>query len=358
MADVRDFIYLDQRRVLSFGSQLLGGLADTIITKEKTEKNSVKNIDVKGKISGGAKIGEESLALIQTLISWIGQANIEISGELNPQFSSKKINNNERTQSKLLDHFQFSLLHNALVEQNLLKNLDNYKPHEWSKGKVSKDLKPGDFIEITSRVRIFDVSHLEGIATGLEKFVEVLGQISASEKVNTMIKNGTNPDEAFEYLNENAIEIGYNGLLSAFGNDTNPLELNAMIDLMKDIANGGFAKVPMHVIARPVVASSKDTSFVAPIRTEHLLDNKDELIFKYGHEPEQDWKVLGQICKIPKIKSNNNFNFKTPDFSNANKINEFIKEVTNIFTEIGSQVGIQSFVEHPNISINLIALYR
>ncbi|SFM15744.1 DUF6414 family protein [Halanaerobium salsuginis] len=358
MNEIRDFIYLDQKRVLSFGSQLLGGLADTITTISENSKDKIKDLDLKGNINAEAKLGENSLALIESLISIIGKANLGVSGEINPHFTSKTFNKEEKQESKLLDHFQFTLLRNALLEQKILKNLDDKKAHEWNNGKAAKDIEFGDFIELTSRVKFFDVSHLKSIASGLEKFIEMTDQITTAKKIHKMIQEGTSAEEAMEYINKNAMQMGYHSRMNTFGNDLNPLELNAMIDLMKDISEGGYASVPIHIIARPLSASDNDTNFVAPIKEEYLIDSKEEILFKYGHEPNQNWKILGQICKKPKKKHTNKMNIKSPNFSEANKLNDFIKEITNTFTEIGSQIGIQSFVEYPNISINLIAIYR
>ncbi len=358
MTEVRDFIYLDQRRVLSYGSQLLGGLTNTITTIEGSTQDKAKQLALSGKAGIDGKVGEKTLALASLLTSLLGKASFDFSGEISPHFSSRQLSQETRHELKLLDHFQFTLLRDALKEQGLLKKLDKKKAHEWTSGKALADVEPGYFVELTSRVKIFDVGHLEAISRSLERFLEMIDQLAIAKRIQRKIHEGIDVEEAFRSLNDNPMRVGYEARKESMGGATDPVELNAMIGFMKDIAEGAFAAVPLHITARPITAPRDGMSFVAPIKEDNLIDSKEELLFKYGHEPGQDWTVLGQICKKPKKTKKIDIKFDTPDLSNMRKINDFIKEITNTLIGISSEMGLQSFVEYPDVSINLIAIYR
>lgn len=357
--DVRDFIYIDQSRVLSIGSQLLGGLAEGIVTKNLTSSDKQKDVTLKGEVNGEISFGEDTSAFIQLLLSRLGKAKLGAKGEITPHFQIKNLNSIEQSESKVLNHFQFSLLKNALDENKRLKNLDKYKPHEWKpNGKVSKELKPGDFVELTCRVEFVDVTRTENVAKGFEKILELMTQIFISEKVQEIMNLGNTADQAMNKLKDSSVQFQYEAMSSILGkNNINPLEFNAMMELMKNISSDGLATVPLHIIARPIIASKSDVNFVAPIRSEYLIDTKEEIIFKYGYIPEQNWKLLGQVCKISKEEKVNT-NPENLDFKQVKKLDKMIEQMTTMFTNMSSSIGMHSYVNYPNISLNLIALYR
>ncbi len=105
MNNVHDFIYLDHRRVLSFGSQLLEGLANSISVTKENKKVSEKKVETKAKIHGDLSIGDDSSKLLYALVGLLGKGSIGVSGEINPIFSSINTLGENRTEQRLLDHF-------------------------------------------------------------------------------------------------------------------------------------------------------------------------------------------------------------------------------------------------------------
>lgn len=358
MNKVRDFIYLDKRRVLSFGSQLLGGIADAITISKDDSKQHERKIEAKGTVGGNFNLGNDTTTLLRALIGMIGKVDVGISGEVNPYFSTINTSAEERTEQRLLDHFQFTLLRNALVEQKLLLNLDDFKQNEWDNGKALEKIKPGDFIELTCRVKLLDVTHLESIANTIEKLVETIQQMNIFEQAEKRHQSGENLDEYLAEIQKSPVTMGYEITKSSLGGNVNPLQFNALIELMKNISKEGFTSIPVQVIARPKLVSSSGTKFVAPIRTEYLIDSKEELIFKYGYEPEQDWKLIAQVCKIPKKKNKKKIEFDKYNFSSMTALDEIVQELTDTFMDLSLDIGMHSFVKYPDVSINLIALYR
>lgn len=124
------------------------------------------------------------------------------------------------------------------------------------------------------------------------------------------------------------------------------------------ISSGVLASVPTQLISRPKLGSQNGLKFIAPLRNQYLIDTKEELIFKYGYEPEQDWKILGQICEIPKERKNEEIKFGDFNVNKDSKIDDMIQSITDMFMGISSTMGMNSVVKYPNISINLIAVYR
>ncbi len=178
------------------------------------------------------------------------------------------------------------------------------------------------------------------------------------EKAEEKFQAGESLDEFVEEIHSTPITIGYEYAKKTLGNGINPLQFNAIIELMKNISKEGFSSILVQIIARPKLISKSGTKFVAPIRTEYLIDTKEELIFKYGYEPEQDWKLVGQVCKIPKNKKKNKINFNRFKSSNFTALDEIVEELTDSFMDLSLDIGMHSFVKHPDVSINLIALYR
>lgn len=354
--NVRDFIYLDQSRVLSIGSQLMGGITESIVEKEVSAKTNQNALSLKGGVTGELAIGDETSGLLQTLIANVFKTKLNLSGEASPNFVRINSNNIESAETKILNHYQFSLLIDALKENKLLKDLDIYKPHEWKpRGKVVESLKPGDFIELTCRTKIEDVSYLGSVASALEKFIEMMNQVKAAEMVKVLINEGRTADEALQLITDTPVQFGLDSMKGLFGADSNPLEINAIISLMKEMVGGGLTNIPLHITVRSKSASEKDVKFIGPINESFLIDTKQDLLFKYGFSPDQDWRLLAQVCKIPKEERTDSVSF--PQVAEG-KIDQMVQCMTDMFTQLSSQIGVHSTVLFPNISINVIALYR
>ncbi len=360
MNKVRDFIYIDEDKILSVGSQLLSGFADKIDLRKMNGKSSEININGEGEISAAVQIGKSTNKLIEYLLNHIGEAKLQTNGKIDGGYKRNYNNSNEIVESKVLSHYKFTLLQNALCENKLLKDLDKIKPNSWKVNEdIRKKIKPGQFIEFTCRTEFVDVTRSENMAKCIEKLQEIITQIDIANKSKSIMDKNKNIklDDIFNQFEKNPMQLGYDSLKNFLGDSIDPLEFNSFVRLMKDIHSSGLVRIPLHIIARPQGATKKDVNFVAPIRVENLIDSKEDLIYKYGYVPNQDWKILGQVCGIPK-REKNNLNFDNIAFDNINKLSDIIEKVTEMFTQISSSIGLQSYVTYPNISLNLIALYR
>lgn len=357
--EVRDFIYLDQSRVLSIGSQLLGGIADRIVDIQSEGGSSSKELELAGEFGATMGLGEGTSRFLGTLISSLVKPALNADVGIGHRLARSRSNESEVSETKILNHYQFSLLINSLRENKLLKNLDTAKPHEWKpRGTVHKNLKPGDFIEVECKVEFVDVSHVVSVVRALEKFMEMMNGIVAAQKINEMItEEKVSPDQALQEITSNPMQFGYDCAQRFLGPSTNLLEMNTMIDFMKSLADGEVASVPMHMIARPVNASRRDIAFVSPLREGFLFDSREELIFKYGFSPDQRWRILGQVCKIPKEDRSDLSELELPKIDEE-KIDRIVKELTSFFVLLSTQLGIHSSVSFPDISLNLLAIYR
>ena len=187
---IRDFIYLDDRKVLSFGSQILGGLADVVSLTSTDGSSSEEQLDIKAGIQGTASFGNDPSTIAKLLTGISGKAEMGLSGELNPTLSFSRGSSRETKEQKLLDHYKFTLLRNALLEQSLLFDLDSLKPHEWKSEYMGKVLKPGAFIELTCRVKIFDVTHLEYVAKAYENYLGIMEQMALHKEIEARYYEG------------------------------------------------------------------------------------------------------------------------------------------------------------------------
>ena len=289
------------------------------------------------------------------MISSILGGNVGVGVDIKKKFLKNTLDKSSVIENKIAEHHRFTLFREALIEQDLLNNLDFVKSHDWVDRKAIKKLKPGDFIEMTCRAKIFDVSHLEGMAISIESLIGLLQQIQMSEEVKA---DPSKLKELVQAADSNPMELGYQTYQKLLGSSIAPLEFVAMIDLMKDISKGGLAFVPTQLSARPVSAPHNGVKFIAPIREEFLVDTKEELIFKYGYEPNQDWKVIAQICEIPKKDSGKRQNPKSINIDSDIQLDSIIETVTNMFMQLNSSMGMNAVVRFPNISLNLIAVYR
>lgn len=105
-----------------------------------------------------------------------------------------------------MDHYQFTLLRKSLIEQKLLKDLDQIKPHEWENRKVIGKVRPGDFFELTCRSRIYDVMHLEAMVRGVEAIMSLLQQMIISEEVKGEPEK---LNELMDTINNDPMTYGY-----------------------------------------------------------------------------------------------------------------------------------------------------
>lgn len=355
MSNIRDFIYYDRSKVLSIGSQLLEGIAETIQTKDVKNQENKKITDYKGDLAGQVGLNTDSTTIISNLINKLATAEASVSTGINKSISKSSYSENNIFENKVVDHFQFTLLRKSLIEQKLLNDLDQIKPHEWESRKVIRKIKPGDFFELTCRSRIYDVMHLESMARSIEAIMSLLQQMMISEEVK---KEPGKLNELMDRINNDPMMYGYQIMDKMLEGSVAPLEFNAILELIKDISGGGLAFVPTQLISRPKLGPKNGLKFIAPLRNQYLIDSKEELIFKYGYEPEQDWKVLGQICEIPKERKNNETKFGELNIQKDSKIDDMIQSITDMFMGISSTMGMNSVVKYPNISINLIAVYR
>lgn len=353
---VRDFIYFDKEKIISYGSQLLEGISETVTESNERTKSSTNEINTKAGISSEATLGSNSTNLLANLLSKFGNVTFGIDGEMNLNHTGNKMNNQIVTNEKLLNHYQFTLLRDSLIEQQLLINLDKFPAYDWDKNRIRDKIKAGDFIEFSCNSRLFDSNHLRSVVNSFEKLVDLLQQKEIADRVEKL-----STEEVAEFITNvqaNNIEYGYNVLSSILGEGINPIIYNALLEFIKGISDGDLSTVKTKYYFTHIKQTNNNFRFVAPVNENNFTESKNDIIFKYGYEPEQEWKVLAQVCKITKDKKKNveglnrlgNIDFQTIDL--------LVDSITNQFTDISTEMGLHSSVKYPDISINLIALYR
>ena len=355
MSNIRDFIYYDKSKVLSIGSQLLEGIAETIQIEDKESQEKKNSTDIKTAAMAHAGLNTDSSFFLTNLVGKLGSVDANLSGDIAKTIEKNLLSENNKFENKVMEHYQFTLLRKALIEQDMLKDLDKIKSHEWDNRKAVEKIKPGDFFELTCRSRIYDIKHLEGMAIGIEAIFNLLQQMAIAEDIKS---EPSKLSEVLETINNSPTDYGYALMNKTLGGSISPVEFNAIIELMKNISNTGLSSVPTQLISRPKSGPKNGLKFVSPLRNQYLIDTREELIFKYGYEPEQDWKMLGQICEIPKEKKNEEIGFENIDFGKDSKLDDVFQNITDVLMGVSSSIGMSSVVKYPNISVNLIAVYR
>ncbi|MBM7562954.1 DUF6414 family protein [Fusibacter tunisiensis] len=354
---VRDFIYFDKDKIVSYGSQLLGGMTETVIESSDITEEKSNEITTKAGISGEAGLGSSSANLLAEILSKLGSLKVNVDGEL--EFVHNGTGSSSRSQSneKVLYHHQLTLLREALIEQKLLIDLDKYPPYDWNKNKVRYKVREGDFIEFTCNARLFDVVHLKSIVDSFEKIIDLLQQSEISDRLNKL--DTTEQIQAYaKDMQENDFKHGYSVLTSILGDKMNPVMYNALLEFVRGISDGDLSRV----VTKYYLTHSKQMdncfSFVAPVNEDNFTEPKNDLIFKYGYEPKQDWKVLAQVCLITKEPKEEKSGLSRLSNIDMKSIDGIIDSITEQFSLMSAELGLHSNIKYPDISINLIALYR
>lgn len=146
MKDIKDFIYYDKTKVISIGSQLLGGMIETIQTRDGKNEQESKAREHKVGLDADVRINVNSKSSILSFITNLIDLDAGVFTEINKSIGASVLSSKDITENKVVEHYQFSILKKALIENGLLINLDQIKAHEWENRKGLKKLIQGIFL--------------------------------------------------------------------------------------------------------------------------------------------------------------------------------------------------------------------
>ncbi|MBD1222370.1 hypothetical protein GLV94_02535 [Virgibacillus halodenitrificans] len=298
----RDFIYLDTERLKSIVAQLNQGLIENT-SKTVTQTDG-------DKISGGIdflkmlKIGGESSFL------WQDQA----------------------TESHTLHDYLYNLAETSLEEKELLIKIpgDIEKEDLLNPSEESRKLTTTSFILVKGKSFINDFAYLSSILDNLDEILKsiITGEQSSNknfEKSSDKERNKIVKDRIKEYNLPNDLKKAIQTFLDNFYKDRLVIKSVPFFD-------------------------KPNFRFVGTLNPINLRENIENIIFKYGTAPQEDWYMFAQVASIPHSTEN-----KVDVSYNQNQIEKALQQVFEALRDF-EKAGFS--ISFPEIAVTPIAIYR
>lgn len=298
----RDFIYMDTERLKSIIAQLNKGLIEN-------KTNTVTEADT-DKINGGidflkmVKIGGETSFLWQ----------------------------NQTSESHTMHDYLYNLAESSLNSKKLLTKIpgdigiDNLSDPD----KYPSPLTSTSFVLVKGKTIINDFAYMQKILNNLDDLLKsvITGEQSADKSFEKASQNQRNKivQDRIKELNipkdiKKALEV----FLSNFYGDR---------VVIKNIP----------IIERP------NFRFVGTLNKLYLRESIENIIYKYGTAPQDDWYMFAQVASIP----NKNTDELVMSF-NQNELEKGLQSVFDALREI-EKTGLS--ISFPEIAVTPIAIYR
>jgi len=237
---LRDFVYLDWERVRSYTAQLFEGLPDASGSERVTE------IGAEGKAGGN-------------LFLFKGQAGVDM----------RYIRTENETRS--LHHHVYSMFEEDLLHRSIIRDIDkSFDLKEWA----LDCFKDGEFIRITGRIRLVD---FQWLSTMMNSMPEMMQTIHHFQRLS--MKENTTESGLKHFQKKQQEEL----------KEIKSLKVERLTKLIQQIY-GEIVRVKVvpkedHP-ANVFVGTAMPSFFYEPLRN---------LIFRYGHDINADWVIVGQI---------------------------------------------------------------
>ncbi|MBQ4843324.1 hypothetical protein M5E03_18650 [Bacillus safensis] len=298
----RDFIYMDTERLKSIVAQLNQGLI------EGTSK-TVTDTDG-GKINAGIdflkllKAGSESSFLFQ----------------------------NQATESHTMHDYLYNLAESSLLEKKLL----TYIPEDFNVKDLSipsldrSTLSSTSFVLVKGKTIINDFTYMKRFLDNLDNLLKaiIIGEQSANndfEKLPPKQRNKQVEDRVSQYNLPKDIKMSIQTFLENFYKDR-------------------------VVIKNIPFVESPNFRFVGTLNQSYLRESIENIIYKYGTAPHEEWFMFAQIASIPTNEQ------KEVDISfNQNDLENGMQTVFDALRDI-EKVGLS--ITFPEIAVTPIAIYR
>jgi len=297
----RDFIYLDVERIRSLFSQMEEGLVETITH----EKGSDQQID----------------GSIQGKIPLIGGA----------QVSAKDIWHKTESETRVLHDHMFNHVERKLQDNPSFIDINKaYGNMEWDRKLVSSKIGATNFIRAKGKVRIDDFSHMARLMHDFHHMAAII----ASFNVAAQSEGKTKKNKA---------------KLRRQAEDSLSLPDKKVIDNLAEMLERFYgASVVIKVWPLP---DATDCVFVSRLNKVYLRDSIEDLNFKFGAKPEDDWVLLAQIAKIPNQDYPISSDLTGVSSDDLNNAVEKMFDASAPFFDVAS-------LKYPYISVTPLAIYR
>jgi len=298
----RDFIYMDTERLKSIVAQLNQGLI------EATSK-TVTDGD-KGKVDAGINFLNILKAGSEASFLWENQA----------------------TESHTMHDYLYNLAESSLKKNNLLTNIPkDFTEDDMLNPTIGKSpLNSTSFVLVKGRTMINDYTYMQRI---LENFDDILKSIITGEQ-------SANKD--FEELSQNQRNRKVQERIN---------EYNLPKDIKKALLTflGNFYNDRI-VIKNIPFDESPNFRFVGTLNKSYLRESIENIIFKYGTAPQDEWYMFAQIAAIPEISKN--------EIDISYNHNEIEKGMQIVFDALRDMEKSGLSISFPEIAVTPIAIYR
>lgn len=299
----RDFIYMDTERLKSIVAQLNKGLIESTSTTITDGDES--------KINAGVdflkilKVGSESSFLWQ----------------------------NQATESHTMHDYLYNLAELSLNEKELLTNI------------------PGD-IEIDS---LSNPDKIESHQLTSTSFILVKGKTIINDfiymqrildNIDDILKSVITGEQSVDKNFEKASQTQRNKIVQERINEYNlPKDIQKALQVfLKNFYNERVVIKNIPFVERP------NFRFVGTLNKLYLRESIENIIYKYGTAPQDDWYMFAQIASIPNKTSNE------VDMSfNQNELEKGLQTVFDALRDI-EKFGLS--ISFPEIAVTPIAIYR
>lgn len=298
----RDFIYMDTERLKSIVAQLNKGLIEsktTTVTEGDTDK-----------INGGIdflkilKVGGETSFL------WENQAS----------------------ESHTMHDYLYNLAESSLNSKKLLTKIpgDIEINNLEDPDKFPNQLNSTSFVLVKGKTIINDFAYMQTI---LDNFDDLLKAVITGEK---------SADKSFEKVSQNQ----RNKMVQERINELNiPKDIkNALKVFLSNFYGDRVVIKNIPIIERP------NFRFVGTLNKLYLRESIENIIYKYGTAPQDDWYMFAQVASIP----NKNTDELVMSF-NQNELEKGLQSVFDALREI-EKSGLS--ISFPEIAVTPIAIYR
>lgn len=297
----RDFIYMDTERLKSIVAQLNQGLIEG--TSKTTTDTDGSKLNAGLDILKIIKIGTENSFLFQ----------------------------NQSTESHTMHDYLYNLAEISLEERDLLITIPNDIEEKdiINPSIESSLLNSTSFVLVKGKTIINDYTYMKRI---LDNFDDLMKSILSGEKTS---------NSGFEKMSQNQRDKRVQEKV----NEYMPKDIKKALQTFME----NFYKDRIVIKNIPFV-NHPNFRFVGTLNQEYLRESIENIIYKYGTAPQENWFMFAQIASIP------NSNESKLDISfNQNSLENSLQTVFDALREI-EKTGLS--ISFPEIAVTPIAIYR
>lgn len=245
MKKIREFIYLDIEKVKSILSQIEEGL----LIEES--KSSEKSLEIDGNVG----------------------TNVLLDLILKGEVGAEVLFSNKKDETKVLHDYIYNLLESELIKNNtVVKVHDNNKRDS----KLPSEINENSYVLLKGKIKIEDYNFMRNT-------IENFNDLTVAFQIATSGKTKGHYDEKWDDFKE--VLLNKNELF-------NDAYVESLSKIIKQFYNNRLMIKCMPFEKNVLL------NFVGLLKNEHLKEDIEDILFKYGSSPSMDWYIFGKISAI------------------------------------------------------------